>query len=211
MSAIRSGVVWWGVMAVGGGCAGAGERELADSGGTDPSDDPTACLASLGDVPHTEVAIEGREEVVDGAEVGFWFAPQGDLYTPFVVRMWGQPDLYRWGWDYGGRVMARWSIVDPIDGYVLAGNEHGEIVRCVDEGSEPYLSFAFHALYYGDDGSMRIEEVAGRAVTLSLELGRHPAAGDGETAGGHPTKTDAPVDYTVSLEREIVLVEDASL
>ncbi|MEQ1507955.1 MAG: hypothetical protein ABMB14_37350, partial [Myxococcota bacterium] len=177
---------------------------------SDPSDPgPLApadadCLAALGDVPRAELWTRAgaRLDGVDAPEVGFDWAPQGGLYTPYLLRVWGQPDLFQPSEYEGlGRVWARWSVVDPADGYGLAVREGSNLLECVvEDDGEAFLAFAFDVEYFGEDyGGMTIDALEARQVDLSIALGRHPTPGPGVTQWGHATYTDAPVTFTVDL------------
>ncbi|MEQ1569874.1 MAG: hypothetical protein ABMA64_29845, partial [Myxococcota bacterium] len=140
------------------------------------------CLESLGGEPRAEVWTRAGVELADGGEVGFDWAPQGGLYTPYAVRVWGRPELYRPS-EYPdlGRVWARWSVVDPADGYVLADHAEGSsLISCVPDGADAFLEFTFDVEYFGEDGGgMEPDALEGRQVELEIGLGPHPAAGGG--------------------------------
>ncbi len=189
----------------------------------EPADPPKAdidteiCLAALGDVPMAEMRFGGTPTLLEeGSEVGFNWAPQGGLYTPFLALIEGMPELYQHS-DYEGqgRVWARWSISDLSDGYLYADAERSELLECTGTEKESHLAFQFDAEYFGEDpsnyGGMMPEELEGREVLVSIELGPHPEPDGGSTKWGGATYEDEPVEYIVSQQFEVTLLQDMSL
>jgi hypothetical protein len=192
----------------------------AACGGTEPEPEPALptdeCLARLvDDAPRSELRLHGAGVLDDGATVGFDYAPQGGLYTPFEAWFWGSPELSAEpavAPTSDGLVQAAWDVVDPADGYVLATREGSRYLSCVaDDDGGAHLVLGFDVEYFGEDGTthsgMTTEELEGLEVDLTLRAGPHPASGGGSTQWGGGTYTTSPVTYTVTIERTLSLTQ----